>query len=86
MSETEKHLEQNLPQYVEEALRKFIEGKRRLDSGESYFRFDCDYCYLQSSINCAEVDNEMSSEQAWHLREKYLGLSRAENSGDYGNN
>ena len=37
---------------------------------------------MQSDINAAEVDQMITSEQAWFLREKYLGLSRKENAGD----
>ena len=72
-------MELHLPQYLKESLDSFIAGKNKVDAGEKYFHFDADYCFLQSSINCAEVDNEISSEQAWHLREKYLGLSKKEN-------
>ncbi len=77
------YLELHLPAYLEDSLQRFLEGKRKIDSGEKYFRFDCDYCFLQSSINCAEVDNDISSEQAWYLREKYLGLKKELNSGNY---
>lgn len=48
----------------------------KLDRGENYLRWDCDYCSLQSDINVAEVEQMISSEQAWHLREKYLRIER----------
>ncbi|MEI3121022.1 MAG: hypothetical protein V8S86_08575 [Eubacteriales bacterium] len=44
----------------------------RLDRGEKDLRWDCDYCNLQTDINNAEVNQVISSEQAWYLREKYL--------------
>lgn len=62
------YLELHLPEYLQTALNQFIEGKEKYDKG-GYFRFDCDMDFLNASINCAEVDNEISSEQAWHLRE-----------------
>lgn len=38
--------------------------------------WDWDWCNLQSNINSAEVNGEISSEQAWYLREKYLRIER----------
>ena len=71
----ENYLELHLPQYLSEALVSFVAGKKKHETG-GYLHFDCDYCFLQSSINCAEVDNEISSEQAWYLRSKYLGINK----------
>lgn len=48
----------------------------KLDSGAEYFHWDCDYCSLQSDINSAEVNQLISSEQTWFLREKYLRPER----------
>ena len=39
---------------------------------------DCDWCELNSDINVAEVGNEISTEQANYLREKYLGMEVTE--------
>ena len=41
-----------------------------------YHVWDCDYCNLQSDINSAEVNQIISPEQAWYLREKYLRMER----------
>ena len=43
---------------------------------ESIAQMDCDYCNLQADINNAEVNQVISSEQAWYLREKYLRMER----------
>ena len=40
----------------------------RLDRGEKDLCWDCDYCNLQTDINNAEVNQVISSEQAWYLR------------------
>ena len=48
------------------------------ESGKDSSVWDCLYCELQADINAAEVDQMITSEQAWFLREKYLGLSRKE--------
>jgi hypothetical protein len=69
------YLELHLPAYLQNALDLFIVGKKKHEAG-GYLHFDCDYCFLQSSINCAEVDLDISSEQAWYLREKYLGFTK----------
>ena len=46
----------------------------QLDRGEKDLRWDCDYCNLQTDINNAEVNQVISSEQAWYLRERYLRM------------
>ena len=38
--------------------------------------WDCYYCELQSDINVAEVEQIITSEQAWYLRRKYLGITK----------
>lgn len=70
------YLEKGLPPYLQEALDDWKEAERKLDAGEKYLSWDCDYDCLQSSINVAEVDQEINEEQAWYLRKKYLGMKR----------
>lgn len=70
------YLECGLPDYLSESVRSMAEAWRKLDSGQEYLRWDCDYCNLQSDINSAEVNQAISTEQAWYLREKYLRLER----------
>ena len=72
-----KYLECGLPQFLKESLEAMKIAWRKIDSGEEYLRWDCDYCSLQSDINSAEVNQIISSEQAWYLREKYLRMERA---------
>lgn len=40
-----------------------------------------DWCVLNSNINIFEVEGIISSEQAWYLREKYLGMKSEDNIG-----
>lgn len=47
-----------------------------MDSGQKYLHYDCDYCELQIDINCAEVDGDITPDQAWYLRSKYLGIDK----------
>lgn len=70
--------EHDLPTFLQESIEAMKKARERLDKGEKYLRWDCDYCNLQSDINIAEVECLISSEQAWYLREKYLRIQRNE--------
>lgn len=70
------YLECGLPQFLQDSIQAMMEAWHKLDSGEEYMRWDCDYCNLQSDINSAEINQLISPEQAWFLREKYLRMER----------
>ena len=70
------YLECGLPAYLQESVELMQAAWERLDRGEEDLRWDGDWCRLQSDINSAEVGGAISSEQAWHLREKYLRIER----------
>jgi len=70
------YLECGLPPFLSESIHAMVAAWDKLHNGEDYPRWDCDYCNLQSDINSAEVNLIISAEQAWYLREKYLGLER----------
>ena len=70
------YLECGLPEFLQESIQAMKDAWRKLDRGEEYLRWDCDFCNLQTDINNAEVNQMISSEQAWYLREKYLRLER----------
>lgn len=72
------YLECGLPGYLQESLENMKKAWRKVESGEKYLHLDCDYCTLQSDINSAEVNGEISTEQAWYLRGEYLGLERTD--------
>ena len=69
-------LECGLPEFLQISVRAMEAAWRKLDSGIEYLRWDLDYCNLQSDINNAEVNQLISTEQAWFLREKYLRIER----------
>ena len=71
------YLECGLPEYLQESLDRMKKAWQLLDSGVQYLRWDCDYCELQSNINCAEIDGLINEEQAWYLRETYLRIERS---------
>lgn len=70
------YLECGLPDFLRESIAQMQAAWDRLDRGEEYLRWDCDYCNLQTDINNAEVNQVISPEQAWYLREKYLRMER----------
>ena len=70
------YLECSLPPFLVESIKSMAIAWEKLDCGDDYSLWDCDYCNLQSDINNAEVNNVISAEQAWYLREKYLKLER----------
>ena len=72
----QSYLERGLPTFLKESIAAMKSAWAKLDKGEKYLRWDCDYCNLQTDINNAEVNQVISSEQAWYLREKYLRLKR----------
>lgn len=74
--EDKRYLECGLPDFLQSSIHAMEDAWRKLDSGTEYLRWDCDYCNLQSDINSAEVNQLISSEQAWFLREKYLRMER----------
>ncbi len=72
----DSYLECGLPAFLMDSLSVFKSATEKQQSGVVVTLMDCYYCELQSDINSAEVNNIISSEQAWFLREKYLGLER----------
>ena len=64
------YLEVNLPKWLEESIVKY-------ENGKNSSIWDCLYCELQSDINVAEQEQLITTEQAWFLREKYLGISNS---------
>lgn len=72
------YLECGLPEFLQESVNVMKKAWKKADSGKTYLHLDCDYCNLQTDINNAEVNNVISSAQAWYLREKYLRIEREE--------
>lgn len=70
------YLECGLPEFLQDSISAMQSAWQKLDNGENYLRWDCDFCNLQTDINNAEINGIISSEQAWYLREKYLRMER----------
>ena len=70
------YLECGLPDFLVSDIAAMQAAWEKIDSGEEYLHWDCDFALLQSDINVAETEGLISSEQAWYLREKYLRIER----------
>lgn len=68
------YLEHGLPDFLVESINTMKHAWDKLDRGEKYLRWDCDYCALQTDINNAEVNQIITPDQARHLRIKYLRI------------
>ena len=70
------YLECDLPLYLKESIDRMKAAWELIDRGETYLRWDCDFCELQSDINTAEMGGLINEDQAWYLRETYLCIER----------
>lgn len=69
------NIDSTLPPFLQESIKNFLIGKEKYEKG-GYHEFDMDYCDLQTDINVCEVEQMITSDEAWELRELYLGLQR----------
>ncbi len=76
MPTDETHFECGLPQYLSKSLENMKKSWEIVDSGKRDMHWDICWCELNADINSAEVENLISSEQAWYLRRKYLRMER----------
>ena len=74
MNMSQGYMELGLPEWLQESIERMKEAWYKIDHNIPYLHWDADYCELQSEINNAEVNNVISSEQAWYLRRKYLRM------------
>ena len=70
----DSYLEKGLPEYLSKSLSAMIKAWKIEDSGKRDLHFDIHWCDLNADINSAETEQEISSEQAWYLRRKYLRM------------
>lgn len=71
------YLEKNLPDFLQKSINQMILSWEAEDKGQRNPEWDLDWSELNADINSAEVDQLISSEQAWYLREKYLRMERS---------
>ncbi len=69
-------LECGLPEDLRESIRGMQRSWSIIDNGGQDNHWDLCWCDLYALINSYEVEQVISSEQAWYLREKYLRMER----------
>lgn len=72
------YLEYGLPVYLQISLYNMAKSWETVDSGKADLHWDLYWCELNADINSAEIEQQISSEQAWYLREKYLRMERSD--------
>ena len=70
------YLECGVPDDLQASIREMQKSWTIIDNGEKDLHWDLYWCDLNALINSYEVDQVISSEQAWYLREKYLRMER----------
>lgn len=79
MKELPFDVETSLSDYMKRSLATFKEGYHKYQTDPLYKEFDIDILEFSSDINSSEVNGDISSDTAWYLREKYLGMERRKN-------
>jgi hypothetical protein len=70
----QEYLEYGLPQYLQESVENMQKSWELEDCGIKDYNWDVCWCDLNADINSAEVEQEITSQQAWYLRRKYLRM------------
>jgi len=65
--------EKTLPTFLKNDILALEKGYK-----DNSTLLDCLYCEVQGSINSAFYGRQISEDEAWFLREKYLGLKRSD--------
>ena len=68
------YLERGLPPYLQKSVDAMASSWKKEDRGEKDLHWDIYWCDLNADINSAEVEQEISREQANYLRQKYLRM------------
>ncbi len=77
LPENKAYLECGLPGYLRISLENMKTSWAIEDSGKRDLHWDLCWGELNADINSAEIDQLISTEQAWYLREKYLRMERS---------
>ena len=74
----ESYLEKGLPSYLQKSVAAMQASWGIVDGGGKDQHWDLYWGELNADINSAETEQEISSDQAWYLRRKYLRMERDE--------
>lgn len=72
----QSYLECGLPEDLHKSILRMEESWNIIDSGRQDNHWDLWWCDLNALINSYEVEQVISSEQAWYLRGKYLRMGK----------
>ncbi|MBQ8161810.1 MAG: helix-turn-helix transcriptional regulator [Clostridia bacterium] len=75
----ESYLEKGLPAYLQKSIETMQASWSIVDRGGKDLHWDIYWCDLNSDINSAETEQEISRDQAWYLRRKYLRMEKDDN-------
>lgn len=78
ISQEERIFEMGLPDYVKEDIAEYKKAVAGMCADDRDFREDLWDQALRSDINCMEVDGDISSDEAWRMREIYFGAHKEE--------
>ena len=70
------YLERGLPVFLQKSIDAMMASWKKTDRGEKDLHWDIYWCDLNADINYAETEQEISSDQAWYLRRKYLRMEK----------
>ena len=74
------YLEKGLPMYLQISLFNMIKSWKIVDSGKVDLHWDLYWCELNADINSAEVEEQITTEQARYLRRKYLRMESGDSN------
>lgn len=71
-------MDKSLPEDLKQSIFEMEKEWEKKDRGEEDYRFEGAWYNLANDLNVAELSKQISSEEAWYLREKYLGIIKDE--------
>ena len=71
---SEAYLEKGLSDELRKSIAAMQRSWETMDRGQKDLHWDIYWCNLNADLNAAEVEQEISKEQADYLRRKYLRM------------
>lgn len=75
----DSYLEKGLPDYLQKSIEAMQASWEIIDNGGKDLHWDICWSELNADINSAETEQEISTDQAWYLRRKYLRMEKDDN-------
>lgn len=74
LPKSDQRFEKELPAYLKKSIEAMTASRKIKDAGGKDIHWDLNWRDLNAGINSAETEQDISSEQAWYLRKKYLRM------------